>query len=627
MINEHLHSLVQKQNHNHLHYHYQQKQLRRRHHDIEFQKTKFQTSTFRKDAVSKELSIILRNWDKGNSKTRRNILTRFISEHRSETASEIEATYANGGSLLLSRLVSSMRINRRGVGCLSNVTLHFKAIQVFLSSSSGSPFLSEYLEAGGIPVALNSLSAIISPSDPTMSRAKYLCPSAAEMCQSAFELLRLVAVAGRPYKELLCERGVLAQVSSIMREAMNSTVNHDGRTLLLELGSGNPKYQDEVLYTILQIIPCANPVCQRMAAQITRVFMSTLSFHTSLERKPRAPSIIDRDSHYTDIVMSFVPAVVSMIRSVDLQVQYEAVELLTVLSRDFPDTIPVIIADLLPLARNPVLTKDVLVMKQEEVTKKNNEKNQSEQIISGMNEIFQDYSQIFAAANLWQASAIKALEKLLTVSGVSSAIVKQGGVYILISALLNHTNIDARDVALEALIILCKSEEVINNESDESSRSSKICKKSKVGDIARFAVTNILSVQQWDRLRVLTTTVGCSINDKKGCYARLSELYSSDKTNVVLSSSNIKSIVHNLYACRMISERNASTLVRQTGHRAKTEQRRALSIHLNPETDIQNDNNEYRDLMERLIRSSLPELMDRDFSTAGKEALNKRKKK
>lgn len=29
--------------------------------------------------------------------------------------------------------------------------------------------------------------------------------------------------------------------------------------------------------------------------------------------------------------------------------------------------------------------------------------------------------------------------------------------------------------------------------------------------------------------------------------------------------------------------------------------------------------------MERLIRSSLPELMDRDFSTAGKAAFNKRR--
>ena len=53
-----------------------------------------------------------------------------------------------------------------------------------------------------------------------MPRAKYLSTSASELCQSTFELLRLIAVAGRPYKELLCECDVLVQIASIMCGSM-----------------------------------------------------------------------------------------------------------------------------------------------------------------------------------------------------------------------------------------------------------------------------------------------------------------------------------------------------------------------------------------------------------------------
>lgn len=532
---------------------------------------------------------------------------------------------------------------------LSDVALHFKAMQVFLSSSSGAPYLSEYLEADGLFVTLNALSCIIAPSNPDLSRATYLSSNASDMCSSAFELLRLVAVAGRLYKEILCECGVLIQVSSIMRGSMNSTVNHDGRTLLLELGSGNPKYQNDVLYTILQILPCTNPVCQRMAAQITRAFMSTLSFRTSGSGASREQHSLRRSSRRRvnsgnngssntneSTIMSFVPAAVSMTRSVDLQVQYEAVELLSVLARDCPAAIPAIVAGLLPLARNPIVDKDSVTMEKNKNTNAVEKKykinaKQAEE----MNELFNNYNQIVAAANSWQASAIRALEKLVNVVGVGRTILQQGGVYVLLGALLNVTNIDAQDVALETLIILCNSDEATvvdrrrNNQSVGTTCNAGQ-RNETVGGVARLAVTNVLTVQQWDRLRVLTTTVGYEIDGIEHCNQRIVEQTCSppNTTIVELSPMHIKLIVHNLYACRMISEQAASVAVKQSGASSPTQtkpKRRALSLHMVPETSIEHDDNEYRELMERLIRSSLPELMDRDFSTAGKAAFNKRR--
>ena len=559
-------------------------------------------------SVSKELSHLLRSWDNGTTSNRRSILKRFVSEHLSETSSEIEASYANGGSLLLSRLISSMRVTRIST---PDTVLHFKAIQVFLSSSSCAPYLTEYLEAGGIAATLSSLNSVISPSNPELPRAKYLPASSVELCRSAFELLRLVAVAGRPYKELLCECDTLVQVTSVMRGSMNSAVNHNGRTLLLELGSGNPRFEDTVLYTILQMLPCPNPVCQRVAAQMTRAFMSTVSFHSSRSGN--------------DAAFSFVPAAVSMTRSVDLQVQYEAVELLSVLSRDCPATIPAIIAGLLPLARNPVIEQDVCSPLDQSandggatIAGKDDEKNSGKRSPPKADVLeaqTQNYHQITAAANLWQASATRALEALVAIEGASRAIVRHGGVYVLLGALLNESNVDARDVALEALIALCESGEEV-----DASHTGAAVKRNTAGNITRLAVTHVLGDQQWARLRSLSTTVGYTIDDLNGCKNRINESTGGAATTTVnITRSDVKAIIQNLYACRIVTSHLATKVVRD-------QKRRALGLHLGPETSIEEDDNEYKDLMERLIRSSLPEIMDRDFTASAEEALTKRNK-
>lgn len=70
----------------------------------------------------------------------------------------------------------------------------------------------------------------------------------------------------------------------------------------------------------------------------------------------------------------------------------------------------------------------------------------------------------------------------------------------------------------------------------------------------------------------------------------------------------------------------ASNAIKISSSKAENSKRRALSIHVGPETKIEGDDNEYRELMERLIRSSLPEIMDRDFTQGAESALKQRNK-
>ena len=211
--------------------------------------------------------------------------------------------------------------------------------------------------------------------------------------------------------------------------------------------------------------------------------------------------------------------------------------------------------------------------------------------------------------------ATRALEALVAIEGASRAIVRHGGVYVLLGALLNESNVDARDVALEALIALCESGEEV-----DASHTGAAVKRNTAGNITRLAVTHVLGDQQWARLRSLSTTVGYTIDDLNGCKNRINESTGGAATTTVnITRSDVKAIIQNLYACRIVTSHLATKVVRD-------QKRRALGLHLGPETSIEEDDNEYKDLMERLIRSSLPEIMDRDFTASAEEALTKRNK-
>ena len=562
--------------------------------------------------VSKELKLILRQWDSGNVAIRRSILSHFILEHRTETSSVIEASYANGGSLLLSRVMSSLRVARLS---LSDQVIHFRGIQVFVASSSGSTYVSEFVEAGGIDIVLKTLRSIICMPNACsdVKRQDHPMPQvlssvATDLCRVLLEIIRLIAAIGRPQKEMLCESKLLEDVSNLMRCVAKLVVGHDIRSLLIELGSGNPRYEDAVLYNVLQLLHSVNPMCQRMAAQTSRALMSSLSFHAS------------QGVH--DASMSFVPAAVSMTQSIDLQVQYEAAELLKVLAQDCPATLPLIISSLLALMKNPVVSPGP----QEEDDEANVDESRlghtkqapatlenSDIMLCNATESHKD---LLASANEWQASSARALESLLHLDGAPQILTEEHGVYAYLGALLNEFNVDVRDVALDVLRLLASSHESIGSIT--------------VGQVSSEAISTILG-SEWEVLKNMPTTVGLVIEDldaKKDLILRSSGW----QTDAILTAGMEERLIINMKMCRFMSEPansgnmsglNRSPKVIQKRQKAKRQKKPA---QVDPETAEQSDSIDYRPLMERLIRSSLPELMDRDFKTPARVALLTRKK-
>eukprot|EP00658_Telonema_sp_P-2_P036988 TRINITY_DN26652_c0_g1_i1.p1 TRINITY_DN26652_c0_g1~~TRINITY_DN26652_c0_g1_i1.p1 ORF type:complete len:179 (+),score=71.13 TRINITY_DN26652_c0_g1_i1:95-631(+) len=112
------------------------------------------------------------------------------------------------------------------------------------------------------------------------------------------------------YKELVCEHSGGPVVVDTMVNSKDEKLQEEARILLLNLGRGNPRFQVHVAETVLTLLGCGNAVAQRMGAQSTRQYMQTLP-----------PGF--------DSVVSCMP----MLKSGDLQVQYEASELIKALSK------------------------------------------------------------------------------------------------------------------------------------------------------------------------------------------------------------------------------------------------------------------------------------------------------
>eukprot|EP00656_Telonema_subtile_P003146 TRINITY_DN11440_c0_g1_i4.p1 TRINITY_DN11440_c0_g1~~TRINITY_DN11440_c0_g1_i4.p1 ORF type:complete len:317 (-),score=71.04 TRINITY_DN11440_c0_g1_i4:347-1297(-) len=126
----------------------------------------------------------------------------------------------------------------------------------------------------------------------------------------ALQLLLAIANAGRHYKELVCEHSGAQVVVETMMVSRDETLQEEARILLLNLGRGNPRFQVHVAESVLALLGCGNSVAQRMGAQSTRQYMQTL------------PPGFD-----------YVTACIPMLKSGDLQVQFEASELLKALSK------------------------------------------------------------------------------------------------------------------------------------------------------------------------------------------------------------------------------------------------------------------------------------------------------
>ena len=93
------------------------------------------------------LGKILNSWDTGNRQVRKQILENFLQKYSRQTSATIEADFGNGGSLLLSRFSSFLKVSYRSG---FELALQLQVLSTFIVASSGSTYLSELLENGVI---------------------------------------------------------------------------------------------------------------------------------------------------------------------------------------------------------------------------------------------------------------------------------------------------------------------------------------------------------------------------------------------------------------------------------------------------------------------------------------------
>ena len=247
----------------------------------------------------------------------------FIRANRNRTGPQLEREYGNGASLLLARLSAWLRLTYLlGLGVHSLLS----AISIFVAASSGSRFLTEFIETGGVITVLDILAVdVLSEAD---KRAAVL-------------LLHHVANAGRHYKELICRHNGTRLVAAALIAAEEEPTQAAAQLLLVNLGRGNPKFAMHILVTVLGALGQVNEraleaeadggagalnSAQRCAAQATRALFAA----APAAGAPGAPAPEGVTSHGVLSPIGVV-AGVAMLGSTNFKVQYEATELLKLL--------------------------------------------------------------------------------------------------------------------------------------------------------------------------------------------------------------------------------------------------------------------------------------------------------
>ncbi|XP_002741408.1 armadillo-like helical domain containing protein 1 [Saccoglossus kowalevskii] len=238
-------------------------------------------------AVTKVMSL-LQQWDKGSKSVRGQILSNFVSQNTNKTAPELEAEFAQAASLFLARLTAWLRLTYMVGTCLN---LQLKALTIFLSSSSGHKFLAEFLEVGGVLTVLEILG---------LKQAKE------EDKTQALRLLQCIGNAGRKYKELICESYGIRAVAECLARSKSEETQDCARNLLQMLAQGNPKYEVQVYKGLIALLPSTSPKAQQMASQTLRIVQPIVG--------QANPSIVE--------------PVLNLLRTLHLEVQYEAIELI-----------------------------------------------------------------------------------------------------------------------------------------------------------------------------------------------------------------------------------------------------------------------------------------------------------
>ena len=167
---------------------------------------------------------LLRTWDGGSRSVRVKILQNFVADCNGMSAPQLERELGNSASLLLARVSSWLRLTY-ALG--QPVALQLRAVRIFVGASSGQRFLAEYVEVGGL-ATLVEIIALKQLSDDDKTETLLL--------------LQAVADAGRHYKEVLCEAGLVPALERFMCCLQNDALLELASAVLISLGRANPAY-------------------------------------------------------------------------------------------------------------------------------------------------------------------------------------------------------------------------------------------------------------------------------------------------------------------------------------------------------------------------------------------------
>ncbi|XP_062974706.1 armadillo-like helical domain containing protein 1 [Elgaria multicarinata webbii] len=245
------------------------------------------TSIKEQAAISRLISF-LQEWDSAGKVTRNHILENFILANQGKTGPELEMEFSQGASLFLARLTAWLRLTYMYGTCLE---YQLKSISIFLSAASGQRYLIEFLEIGGILTLLEILG---------LNQLKE------EDKRESIKLLQLVASSGRKFKELICESYGVRSVAEFLATSKSEETQEQVQILLDALGHGNPKYQNQVYKGLIALLKCTSPKAQQLSLQTLRTIQTIVG--------KAHPSIVG--------------SVLSVLRSLHLEVQYEAIQLI-----------------------------------------------------------------------------------------------------------------------------------------------------------------------------------------------------------------------------------------------------------------------------------------------------------
>ncbi|XP_062412517.1 adenine DNA glycosylase [Sardina pilchardus] len=246
-------------------------------------------STSKEQAAISQVMAFLREWDQGNKMVRSRMLQEFVKQHQGKTCPALELEFAQVASLFLARLTAWLRLTYMFGTCLG---LQLKAVGVFLSASSNHRYLIEFLEVGGVLTLLEILGQ-----NQTKEEDK----------AEALHLLQIVSNAGRKYKELVCESYGVRAIAECLATSQIESTQETAQLLLESLAHGNPKYQNQVYKGLIALLPCTSPKTQQLVLQTLRVVQDIV--------KVAYPSIVE--------------PLLNSLKSLHLEVQHEALELIT----------------------------------------------------------------------------------------------------------------------------------------------------------------------------------------------------------------------------------------------------------------------------------------------------------